>query len=42
MIGGPRESEAPGIFEKVRGILEEIAEELVGWVRRAAVTRLQR
>ena len=36
MIGGSRESEAPGIYGKARGVLEEIAEELVGWVRRAA------
>jgi hypothetical protein len=35
-IGGPRESEAPGVYEQAREVLSEVVEKLVGWVRRAA------
>jgi Circularly permutated YpsA SLOG family len=35
-IGGPRESEAPGIYTKAKGTLGEVVEKPVGWVGRAA------
>lgn len=35
-VGGPRESEAPGICVKARGVLAEVLENAAGPVRRAA------